>query len=272
MTKLEKMNSLLNCQFCSCIFTDPIVLPCGETVCQVHTEEICASKCIFCQKKHTAPQHGFPSNKVLKNQLELEANKLNLIFSQFSDFKRLLADMNKRYQEIEQLSQDPESFISDYFTELTRQVDLRKENLIEDIGQYSYELIQKIDSLKKECLLNSRNASKSFERNAEGIRERLDKLNDMFSSYMNDKKEMDLNDKKLEEMISQKESSQIVEMMGRVLNQKRFQLNGNKFYNFLPSDIRVETMFGSINTSDYDIENTTVSSFLLFALLILFSF
>jgi hypothetical protein len=38
MFQLEKINDLFNCNVCKGVLVDPIILPCGETVCKAHTD------------------------------------------------------------------------------------------------------------------------------------------------------------------------------------------------------------------------------------------
>jgi len=101
MFDLEKINALFNCKLCHGVLEDPVILPCGETVCKVHTEEISKGKCMFCSDIHKAPQHGFASNKFAKSQLDLKVNEINLNFSQFKDYNKIIQDLNKNLKEIE---------------------------------------------------------------------------------------------------------------------------------------------------------------------------
>ncbi len=57
--------------------------------------------------------------------------------------------MNKKLKETVAIRNDPENYIYEYFGELTRQVDLRRETLIEGINTYSDKLIQKIGGQKE---------------------------------------------------------------------------------------------------------------------------
>jgi len=156
MFQLEKINDLFNCKFCKDILVDPILLPCGETVCKAHSDQISKGRCIFCSEVHKAPQNGFLENKIVKNLIEDKFHQINLNSGQFDEYNEIIQDLNKNLKEIEAIRKDPENYISEYFGELTRQVDLRRETLIEDIHKYSDELIQKIEKLKQECLAKSR--------------------------------------------------------------------------------------------------------------------
>ncbi len=86
MFQLEKINGIFSCKLCQGVLVDPIILPCGETVCKAHRDQICKGKCIFCLEVHKAPQCGFPPNKIVKNLLEKRVNNINLNFSQLNDY------------------------------------------------------------------------------------------------------------------------------------------------------------------------------------------
>jgi len=140
MFQLEKISDIFNCKICKDVLVDPILLPCGETICKAHTDEISKDKCMFCSEIHKTPKNGFLENKIVKNQLNLKVNRISLNFSQFNDYNKIIQDLNKNLKEIESIRTDPENYISEYFGELTRQVDLRRETLIEDIHKYSERL------------------------------------------------------------------------------------------------------------------------------------
>ena len=40
MFQFENVNALFNCKVCKGVLVEPIILPCGETVCKAHTDEI----------------------------------------------------------------------------------------------------------------------------------------------------------------------------------------------------------------------------------------
>ncbi len=53
---------------------------------------------------HKTPQNGFPSNKSLKNLLDLKANRISLNFSKFNDYRTTLADLNTKLKELEEIN------------------------------------------------------------------------------------------------------------------------------------------------------------------------
>ncbi len=84
-------------------------------------------------------------------------------FSQFNDYNDIFRDLKKNLREIETIQKDPENYIFEYFGELTRQVDLRRENVIREIHKYSDELIHKINKLKQNCVAKSKLTTKITE-------------------------------------------------------------------------------------------------------------
>jgi len=197
MFKSEKVNDLFNCKLCQDVLVDPILLPCSETVCKAHTGQISNGECMLCSGTHLVPKEGFLENRIVKNLLE-----------------------NENLKEIETIRNDPENYISEYFGELTRQVDLRREILIEDIHKCSNELIHKIEKLKQDCLAKSKEAMKTSEN------------------------------------ISEKKSK---ELMGPVLKQYKFELHGKKYYKLVKDEIKMENVFGTLSGFDFDIGNMKVN-------------
>ena len=100
MFNLEKVDSLYNCAICTKTLNDPIVLPCGESVCKIHSKEISSDKCQFCSENHPVPKKGFPPNKITQRHLENHLNSVNINFSKFNDLKKLVQDLNKGLKEI----------------------------------------------------------------------------------------------------------------------------------------------------------------------------
>jgi len=163
MSKFEKLNQLFNCKCCSKLLHEPVLLPCGKTVCKIHTEEIAKKECIFCTKLHQITEDGFPVNEFLENLLEMQLNKINFNFCHLTDCQVLLDDLNKKLSEVESIRNDKANFIYEYFSEITREVDLRRDTLICDIEEYSNEISENINKLRQDCLGSSSHQLKAAE-------------------------------------------------------------------------------------------------------------
>ncbi len=248
MFQLEKIKDLFNCKICEDVLVDPIILPCGETVCKAHTEEISKDKCMFCSGTQMAPKEGFLENMFAKNLLE---NKIHLNFSQFDEYNKIFQDLNRNLKEIELIRNDPVNYIAEYFGELTRQVDLRRETLIEDIHKYSDELVQNIEKLKQDCVAKSKETTK-ITVELETIKVKINELNSTLNSS-------EIYDIKLKEMMSKKKSKELGDLLGPVLKKYKFEIQGRKYYKLSTSEMRLENAFGSLNCFDYDIDNMRVT-------------
>ncbi len=248
MFQFEKFSSLFNCQQCQKVLGDPVFLPCGETVCRIHTEEIDQVGCIFCSEMHKAPQNGFPANKMVQNQLELNANKMNQNFSQFNDYKKIIQGLNNKLKAAESILQDPDNYIYEYFNELIRQVDLRRESLFEQVQQSSSKLIEEIEKLKADCMSKSKKATKTIE-TIDSIKAKLDHLHSMFGS-------IEMDDLKLEQILSKKRSKEVSELLEPVLEKYKLELQGNKEYTLTKSEIKIE--FGSLNAVNFEIRKVSI--------------
>ncbi len=246
MFKFDEIHSLFNCPLCKTTFKDPVTLLCGKTVCKVHCEQITKEKCRFCNKNHSKPEDGFNVNEVIRSQLELQVNKININFTQFNEYKKILEELDKGFKEIERIRNNPESFTNDFFNELTRQVDLRRETLIEDIHDYSKKVIENINKLKEECLENSKTSSK--------IKENIDEIKDKLNNL---KVFLEMDDKEHEEIMSQKQLDEVQKMIELRLKEYKLELH-QKFYKLVTNEIKFDIFFGSITGYDFEVEKIKV--------------
>ncbi len=153
-------------------------------------------------------------------------------------------------KEMEAIRNDPENYIYEYFGELTNQVDLRRETLIGEIKKYSDELIQKIEKHRQDCVAKSKKTTKVTEV-LETIKSKMKELNSMFNS-------LEIDDKKLEEIMSKKKSKALNELMVPVLKQYKFELHGKQYYKLLTNEFKLENIFGSLSCFECDIDNIKV--------------
>jgi len=181
---------------------------------------------------------------VIKAQLEFQFNKINLNFTQFNDYKKILENLNKDLKEFETIHNDPCSYIYEYFSEITRQVDLRKEIVIKDIHDYSDALLQTIDELKEDCLEKLKTKT-NVEKNTEEIKNQISCLNIMFDS-------LEIDDKKLKEIMSKKECSKVQKIIEPLLDRYKFELQGNKHHKLAINSINYDNVFGILTAFDYD--------------------
>ena len=240
--KTDRDDSLFNCNFCLKLLHDPVVLPCGETICRIHSKEITKRNCQFCLESftntiHQIPEEGFPVNKFARKQLASHLNTLNINFKQFNDTKDLIQDLSKDLIDIEL------KYILEYFNQVNRQIECRRDSIIKEIEKYSKEMVQKVDILKKECLdkvSTNTKANKSINE----CKIKLEELKSMFEL-------VESHDRTCEEIMSQKRIKELKSMMMVPLDKEyKCELLGNKSCKLNTKQIRIDEVFGTLSSTD----------------------
>jgi hypothetical protein len=156
MYKLDKIKNLFNCDICNHSLVDPISLPCGNNVCHEHLKtwfdlnDIESLTCGICQDKHGVPEKGFKVNKQIQEALDIELSNLEISFALYDDYKTKLEEARKSVTEIKTLEINSESYIYEYFSNIKRQVDIRREDLKFKIDKCSDDIIQYVENTQSE--------------------------------------------------------------------------------------------------------------------------
>ena len=186
---------------------------------------------------------------------QLILHQINLNFSQFNDYKRIVEDLNKQLREIELMHKDPDNYIYEYFNGLIRQVDVRRETLFEGIQKYSETVIEGIEKLKADCMAKAKKATRNT-KNIDEIKAKLTTVNSTFNS-------LEMDDTKLEEIMTQKISKEVGELIEPVLEQFKMELQGYKEYKLKTVQVEIKNVFGLLNCEDIvDIQNRKVNIYL----------
>ena len=242
MFKIDQVKNLFNCEQCSQLLVDPVTLPCGSSVCKSHLDELIEKttketskfECELCKEKHYIPENGFAINKRFQSALDIKLNtlKLNPVYN---ECKKEINLAENSIEKIENLLKDPEHFIFEYFEELKRQVDLRRENLKLKLDNCSDEIIKSIEITKENCIKLSKE-SKRLSTEIEKSKVELTKLIDGFDTF-------EISDKKFEEI----KKSLIVLNRGltRTLGETKDSITRGKEYTFEFQEIDIKKLFGS---------------------------
>jgi len=229
MFKIDQVKNLFDCEQCNQLLVEPVTLPCGYSVCKRHLDELLENTpkdmnkfdCQLCEEKHYIPENGFFVNKRIQNGLNIKLNSLKLN-SVYDKCKREITDAKNNIQKLENLQKYPENYIFEYFEELKRQVDLRREELKLKLDNCSDEIIQSIEITKEDCIKLSKE-TKRYSTEIQQSNEKLTKLIDRFDTF-------DIDEKKFEEI---RQSLSILNGgLTRTLIEYKDSMIGEKEYTF----------------------------------------
>lgn len=156
---MESYNDAIICRECYEIFNEPVILPCGETICKEHVSMMFensnneSNACDYCEEVHEIPKNGFPINKAIKLIIDSikerfqTSSKHKIVLDECSELKYAIRDF-------ENLLNNPGDFLHDYFMDLEYAVDIKREELKNRIDETSENILKSIKSFKKDCKTN----------------------------------------------------------------------------------------------------------------------
>ena len=247
MFKVDQIKNLFDCELCNQLLVDPVALPCGYSVCKRHLDALLKNtpkqinefECELCKKKHYIPEDGFAINKRIQNALNIKLStlKLNPVYE---ECKTEINEAKNNIQLIENLDKDPENFIYEYFLELKRQVDLRREKLKLELDNYSDEIIQSIDSTKDNCIKLS-TESKRLNTEIENSKNELTELIDDFDTF-------EIDNEKFEDI--RQHLTILNGNLSRKFSEYKDSIIGGKEYTFEFKEIDIKSSFGSFKETE----------------------
>lgn len=151
----EIIKQLISCKMCENRLVDPIILPCGETICNHHVkdQESDLFKCVLCSDQHQVPSNGFAKNKQISRALEnnIDRSTLGQAYCNACENTEKLGSALREY---ELVVSDKDSFIYEFFSTLRNKTDLNVEQFRSRFEEAVANHRQNIDLYEKECRKN----------------------------------------------------------------------------------------------------------------------
>ena len=155
---MDLLGDSIKCAFCKETLKVPLILPCGHCICKQHEDfQKDRSKRIFCVKCvefYPIPPNGFVRVKPLESLLEKGIDSIDL-GEEYKSAREKCQLFNDLLDHLNTLKDDPEMKIHTVISELKNKVDLRREELKQEIDKESLKMIEKLDEFEKECKSNS---------------------------------------------------------------------------------------------------------------------
>ena len=176
----------IKCKTCEKILKKPVILPCGHSICQVHVDEAKTSnsdiKCGRCMESHSIPEKGFNLNKDLEALIENKLDSLDLGEDyNYAFYKsRTFAYFVKIFEKIKN---QPDMRIHDYISQVKNDIDLKREELKNEIDQKCLSMIEKLEEFEKECMANVDSVKSRFD---DKLDEKLNEWRTKSEEFKND--------------------------------------------------------------------------------------
>jgi len=241
MFKIDKIKTLFDCSLCKRLLVEPITIPCGYSICKRHLDDQKKNgenkyKCELCNEDHIVPEKGFAVNKHIQNGLDIQFNKLKLN-PVFDECKLEIEAAREHLSKIETLDKDPENYIYEYFADIKRQVDLRREESKHKIDTCSEEIIQSIENTQLNCVKLSKQ-SKKIEVEIEKAKDELNDSIDRFDNF-------EISEKKFEDI---KQSVTILnKQFTKIIDEYKTSLLGYREYSFQFKEVDFKDAFGHLD-------------------------
>lgn len=148
------------CLICQKRLDQPVVMPCGCTICKSHEKNEKARNepetisCPKCQIDHEIPEKGFVVNSIVVELLKCELDKRALETRHKVAFKSLI-DLKELVDELKRFQDDPELERHRIIDELKNKIDLQREKEKQKIDDEALKLIEELDEYEKTCKTSS---------------------------------------------------------------------------------------------------------------------
>jgi hypothetical protein len=234
MYKIEKIKNLFDCDKCNKLLIDPVPTICGFTVCKSHLDQFIDSfQCDLCHCEHTVPKDGFEVSGRLQDAMSTQLNTLELM-PVHDECKKVIEEAQKDVADIESIDKDPENYIYEYFEDIKRKVDLRREVLKEGIDTYSDDTIKSINKAQMTC----QKLAKEVNKLSKDFDDSKIKLNELISQFDSFK----ISDQKFQDI--KENVSDLKEEFKQMLSKYKSSLINDKEYVFRFEDVPISNVFG----------------------------
>jgi hypothetical protein len=149
--EVEIENEPLQCSICLNTLENPVLIPCGHSICNQHQVNEKLINCRLCNQNYEVPATGFYRNKCLERLIQRYIES-PLKGKEYKSAMNAFGSFNDVYEEFKRAKSDPKLVIHDKISAIKAKVDLQREELKLKIDQEALELIRKLEEYEIDCL------------------------------------------------------------------------------------------------------------------------
>ena len=168
--------------------------------------------------------------------LKVENLKSSSLSPVFEECTKEIKNVKDNLLKVELLEQNADYYIYEYFEDIKRQVDIRREDLKFKIDNYSYDIIESVETNKKTLI----DLSKDVNKITENINKSRKDLNELIAQF----ETLETDEKKFEDI---KASVAVVNQeFHKILAEYQDNLLDDRSYTFEFEESRIENIFGRV--------------------------
>jgi hypothetical protein len=181
---LKSQKSQLTCSYCSRIFKDPIILPCGDSMCRQHLKERDVVKqnkirCNKCNAEFQVKNSEFKSNEDYKNSIESQSCLSDDEISLKQELEESIQKFFEFCDKFQQNKSKLESDVFDHFQEIRFQIDEHRERLKVRIDDIALAMIDQTKKYEEKYLQDLKEKFSSFD-HSQSLENEMNGIEDTF--------------------------------------------------------------------------------------------
>ncbi len=188
----EELFNLITCKFCNETYKDPVVLPCGETLCKKDIEKLSLENeraCLFCTEEHDLSL-SYPINRLLLKLIKSNVENYFSMSKSYDRTKKICMNLKDKFDEYYDLLYKPVDYLNEHFDLLKKQIDLCRNKIHLVIEKRYDQMVRDLDMFKAECQssIESKNSKPKSELDNEVIEKSIefDNLNKRLNQWIYD--------------------------------------------------------------------------------------
>jgi hypothetical protein len=181
---MSKRKSHWTCSYCSKILKDPILLPCGDSICNEHLSERDVKenkmKCNDCQQEFQIKDIQFKSNKTLKKLTESQSYLNEDELSLKLELEETIGKLFQIYDEIKQNKTKPQLLVSNHFEQIRSQIDQHRDKLTNRIDCIALKIKDETKYYEQIYFKSIKESFSSFNQSKGSLEDKLTEIEETF--------------------------------------------------------------------------------------------
>lgn len=183
---MESISRFTECMWCHSQLCDPVILPCGDSICQKHTKDLekVEWKCCLCDGEHKLDEgERFPVNNVVLALLTSNLSRLDFGQS-FREAKESVEAVDAKYKEMMMAVRDPQEYVCSLVRKYKAQLDLGREEMNKIVDDAYQEMDQNIMDFKQTAEQNLETHATKMNELTESMGAKIKEWKDMLTELV----------------------------------------------------------------------------------------